>query len=65
MKLIDSIYDLIYVLSDIGSFDQGEIIKAGRIMLGLRKICQKIRHRAEGSVDVSIEGFGPWVRTSG
>ena len=47
MKLIDSIYDLICVLSDIGSFDQGETIKAGRIMLGRRKIYQKIGRRVE------------------
>ena len=33
-------------------------------MLGQRKTCQKIRRRAEGSVDVSTEGFGPWVRAS-
>ena len=61
MKPIDSVYDLIYVLSDIGSFDQGETIKARIIMLGQRKTCQKIRHRAEGSVDILIEGFKPWI----
>ena len=58
MKPIDSVY-LICVLSDTGNFDQGETIKAGRIMLGQSRICQKIGCRAEGSVDVSIEDFEP------
>ena len=44
MKLIESVYDLICVLSDVGSFDQGETIKTGRIMLGRRETCQKIGH---------------------
>ena len=65
MKPIKSIYDLICILSDVGSFDQGEIIKAVRIMLGRRKTYQKIGRRAKRSLDVSIEGFGPWVWASG
>ena len=40
-------------------------LKAGRIMLGWRKICQKIGHRAEGSIDISIEGLGSWDQASG
>ena len=59
MKPIDSVYDLIYILSDTGSFDQGETIKVGRIMLGQSGTCQKIGRRAGGSVNVSTEGFGP------
>ena len=34
IKPIDRVYDLIYVLSDVGCFDRGETIKAGKIMLG-------------------------------
>ena len=64
MKLIDSVYDLIYILSNVGSFNQGETIKAGRIMLGRSGTCQKIGRQAGGSVDVSAKGFGPWVRAS-
>ena len=64
MKPIDSVYDLIYVLSDTGSFDQGETIKVGRIMLGQSRTCQKIRRRFRGSVDISTEDFGPWIRVS-
>ncbi|CAL9765613.1 unnamed protein product [Musa acuminata subsp. burmannicoides] len=48
-----------------GCFNQGETIKAGRIMLGWTKTCLKIRRRAGGSVDVSTEDFGPWIRASG
>ena len=59
MKLIKSVYDLIYVLSDIGSFDQDKIIKVGRIILGRRKTYHKIGRRARGSIDISVEGFGP------
>ena len=65
MKPIDSIYDLICVLSDAGCFDQDETIKAGKIMLCQRKTCQKIGRWVGGTVDVSIEGFGPWIRASG
>ena len=65
MKSIDSVYDLICILSDTRSFDQEETIKVGRIMFGRRETCQKIRRRAEGSVNVSVEGFGPWVQASG
>ena len=59
MKSIDNVYNLIYILSDAGCFDQGEISKVGRFILDRRKICQKIGHRAEGSIDISAEGFGP------
>ena len=37
----------------------GETIKTGRIMLGWRKMYQKIGRRVRGSVDVSTKGFGP------
>ena len=39
MKPIDSVYNLICVLSDARCFDQGEIIKAGRIMLDWSRTC--------------------------
>ena len=40
-------------------FDQGETIKARRIMLGRSGIYQKIGRRVERSVDTLIEGLGP------
>ena len=61
MKLIESVYDLIYVLSDVGSWDQEETIKAGRIILGRRKTFKKIRCLVGELVDISTEGFGPWI----
>ena len=57
MKSINSVYDLICVLSDAGCFDQDETIKAG-ISCCARGTCQKIGRRTGGSVDVSTEGFG-------
>ena len=33
-------------------------------MLGQGKTCQKIGRRAGGSVDVSTEGFEPWIQAS-
>ena len=46
MKTIDSVYDLICILSDIENFDKGETIKARRIMLGQSETCPKIGRRA-------------------
>ena len=59
MKSIDSVYDLICVLSNAGSFDQGETIKVGRIILGQSRTYQKFGCHIEGSVDILTEGFGP------
>ena len=58
------VFDLIWILSDAGCFDQDEIIKVGKSCWA-KETCQKIGRRASGSVDVSIEGFGPWIRALG
>ena len=39
MKPIDTVYDLICIVSNVGTFDQGETIKVGRIMLGRSGTC--------------------------
>ena len=64
MKPISSDYVLIYVSSDVGCFDQDEIIKAGKSCCA-GGTCQKIGRRAGGSVDVSTEGFRSWTRALG
>ena len=53
---------MICILSDAENFDQEETVKIGRIMLGRSITCQNIGCHDKRSIDISIKGFGPWVR---
>ena len=66
MKPIDSVYNLIYVLSDIRSFNQGETIKVGRIMLGRSGTYQKVasKDRSTYRQKASGHGFGHRAKKS-
>lgn len=65
MKPIYSIYDLICVLSDAESFNQGETIDAGRLMLGRNKHSEdwtsgrKIDRRIGKRLRAVNSGIGP------
>ena len=60
------VYDLIYILSDVGCFDQDEIIKARRIMLGQRKNIKRLdvalKDRSTYRPKASGHEFGHWAK---